>query len=203
MKIYETRNAPNPRRVRIFLAEKAIDNIEYVQLDIQKGENLSKEFRTKNPLAGVPLLELDDGSCLSETVAICRYFEVLGSVSPLMGASALEQATIEMWNRRIEFSFFLPVAMAFRHTSGYFSDREEVHKDWGESNRAIAEKQFEFLNKHLADNEFIAGQEYSIADITTVCAVDFAKVIGLKVTDALPNLQRWHQSMQARPSYKA
>lgn len=203
MKIYETKLAPNPRRVRIFIAEKGIENIEYVELDIQKGENLSKDFRAKNPLAKVPVLELDDGQCLSETVAICRYFEALNGAVPLMGISAWEQAHIEMWNRRMELSFFYPVAMAFRHTSGYFSDREEVHRAWGESNKVIAEKQFLFLNKHLAEHAFIAGEAYSIADITALCAVDFARVIGMKVGDELPNLQRWHQAMKARPSYTA
>lgn len=203
MKIYETKMAPNPRRVRMFIAEKGIDNVEYVEVDIQKGDNLSKEFRAKNPLGKVPVLELDDGRCLSETVAICRYFEAANADTLLMGSSAWEQAHTEMWNRRMEISFFFPVAMAFRHTSGYFADREEVHKAWGESNKVIAEKQFAFLNKHLAKSEFIAGEQFSIADITAVCAVDFAKVIGIKVTDDLPNLQRWHQAMQARPSYKA
>lgn len=203
MKIYETRQAPNPRRVRIFLAEKGITNIEYVQLDIQEGDNLDKCFRTKNPLAKVPVLALDEGIYLSETVAICRYFEALNTDTPLMGCSAFEQANIEMWNRRMELSFFFPVAMAFRHTSGYFADREAVHKGWGESNKLIVEEQFTFLNKHLADNEFVAGSDYSIADITAICAVDFAKVVGIRVTDELRNLQRWHQAMQSRPSYKA
>lgn len=202
MKIFETRQAPNPRRVRIFLAEKGVD-MEYVEVDIQKGENLAPEYRAKDPLGKVPLLELDDGTCLSETVAICRYFETLNNDQPLMGVSPLEQARIEMWNRRMELNFFFPVAMAFRHTSGYFADRETVFKDWGEANKDIAEKQFLFLNKHLASHEYIAGAEYSIADITALCAVDFARVIGLRVTDELPHLQRWHQAMQARPSYKA
>jgi len=203
MKIYETRMAPNPRRVRIFLAEKGIEDIEYVQLDIQKGDNLSKEFRAKNSSAKVPVLELDNGTCLSETVAICRYFEALNADLPLMGVSALEQANIEMWNRRMEIDFYFPVAAAFRHTTGYFSDREAVHQGWGETNKTYVAEQFQFLDQHLAENEFIAGSEYSIADITALCTVDFARVVGSRVTDELPNLQHWYRAMQARPSYEA
>ena len=203
MKIYETRQAPNPRRVRIFLAEKGIENVEYVQLDLQAGDNLSKEFRQKNSWGKVPVLELDDGKCISETVAICRYFEELYPDNPLMGQGALESAEIEMWNRRMELGVLFPVAMGFRHTTGYFSDREEVNKAWGETNVGYSKKQFQFLNKHLENNKYIAGDGYSIADITALCSVDFAKVIGLRVTEELPHLQRWHDDMKARPSYKA
>ncbi len=122
MKIYETKAAPNPRRVRIFLAEKGID-MNYIELDIESGENRSKAMLAKNPSGKVPFLELDDGTVISETVAICRYFEELHPLPNLMGSTALEKATIEMFQRRIEFEFLLPVAMCFQHRTGFFKDR--------------------------------------------------------------------------------
>ena len=112
MKIYETNTAPTPRRVRIFLAEKAID-MDYVQVDIEKGENLSKAMRAKNPIGKVPILELDDGTCISESDAICTYFEALQPEPSLLGSSALEKAQIAMWQRQVEFGLFMQVGMCF------------------------------------------------------------------------------------------
>ena len=135
MKIYESHMAPNCRRVSIFLAEKGVDDIEYQQLDLSKGENLSKEFAAKNRFRRVPALEFDDGSSLAESVAICRYFEETVSQPALFGSSALEKAEVEMWSRRLEFSLFLSTAFYFRHTTGFFKDRETVVPEWGEANK--------------------------------------------------------------------
>ena len=131
MKIYETAPAPNPRRVRMFLAEKAIA-MDYVQIDIKGGENLTPQFKQKAATDKVPLLEFDDGSYLSETVAICRYFEETQPQPPLMGRNPLEKARIEMWQRRAEFELLLNVGMCFRNTTGYFKDRETPVPAWGE-----------------------------------------------------------------------
>lgn len=168
MKIYEMKIAPSPRRVRMFLAEKGID-MEYVELDLQKGDNCTEAFRAKNPMAKVPVLELDDGTCISETVAICRYFEELHPEPSLMGRTPLEKAQIEMWQRWVEFYFLMPTGMCFQHSSGYFADRMTPVKEWGEVCRESTKKYFGFLDRHLADHRFLAGDEFSIADITAFC----------------------------------
>lgn len=205
MKLYENKYAPNPRRVRIFLAEKGINTstIEFVQVDIVAGDNLGADFTDKNPMARIPTLELDDGSCIAESVAISRYFEEQKPEPALFGASASERVNIEMWNRRMDFNLLLPVSMAFRHLRGQFADREPVIQAWGEASYAEAERMFDFMNRHFADNEFVTGEHYSIADITALCAIDFARVVKLRIGDARPNLQRWHDDVAARPSAEA
>jgi glutathione S-transferase len=202
MKIYETRTAPNPRRVRIFLAEKNID-VEYVQLDLQKGENMSSQMRAKNPIGKVPVLELDDGNCISETVAICRYFEEVQPAPPLFGTSPLERARIEMWQRQVEFGLMMQIGMCFQHTTGYFKDRMTPIKEYGEEAGKIATSYLKQLERQLAENEFIAGDSFSIADITALCAVDFGRVVKIRISEEQSNLQRWYQQISARPSAKA
>jgi len=202
MKIYDTHTAPTPRRVRIFLAEKGID-MEYVQVDLQKGENISPDMRLKNPIGKVPILELDDGTCISESVAICRYFEALHPEPSLMGTTALEQAQIEMWQRQVEFALFMQVGMCFQHTTGYFKDRMTPVPEYGEVAGINASKYLNVLEKRLKDNEFIANNSFSIADITALCAIDFAKVVKIKIKDDQVNLQRWYNAVSARPSASA
>jgi glutathione S-transferase len=205
MKIYEEKIAPNARRVRMFLAEKGLlDEVEFVQLDLKKGDNLSAEFRAKNPLAKIPVLELDDGTVISESIAICRYFEALHPELSLMGSSPKEQAEIEMWQRRCEIYFLNLVGMAFQHTSGFFADRMTPVKEWGEQCRENASKFFKLLDRHLEHSAFVAGEQYSVADITAICTVDFAKVIKLRIDEeATPNLKRWYDVVSSRPSAKA
>lgn len=205
MRFYDAKQAPSPRRARMFMAEKGVDfdEIEFVQIDLGKAENLSADFRAKNPFGRVPTLELDDGTCISESVAICRYYEETVPEPPLMGTDARDKALVEMWQRRMEINLFLSVGMAFRNLSGFFSDREKVVKEWGEVSHENAVKMFDFLDKHLADHEHIAGDAFTIADITALCAVDFARVIELRVDDDRPNLKRWHGTVSARPSAKA
>ena len=204
MKIYETRRAPNPRRLRIFLAEKGIDlaDFEVEQLDLAAGDNLSEWFKAKNPMGGVPVLEFDDGQCLSESMAICRYFEITHPDPPLMGDSAESQAMIEMWNRRMELHLLLPVATAFRHTTGHFADREAVFPDYGADRAKVAIRMLDFLDRHLAERQYIAGDAYTVADITALTAVDFARVIDIRIGDR-PHLAAWHERVSARPSAKA
>ncbi len=202
MKLYEMRSAPNPRRVRIFLAEKGIQ-VETVQLDLQAGDNLSDEFRQKNPMAKVPVLELDDGTCISEVTAICRYFEALEPEPNLLGETPLEQAQIEMWQSRLQTYFLTPTAMCFQHSSGYFSDRMNPVAEWGEENRAATLTFLTYLDRHLADHDWISGDRFTIADITALCTVDFNRVNNIRIDDSLPNIQRWHQTLQNRPSIRA
>lgn len=204
MKIYETRVAPNPRRVRVFLAEKGLgSDIDYVQIDLQKGENLSAEFRQKNPMAKVPVLELDDGTWIAESVAICRYFEEIQPEPTLMGRNPLEKAQVEMWQRWLELYFLMPTGMCFQHTSGYFKDRMTPNKEWGEDCGKASAKFFKKLDAHLEGKQFILGDYFSIADITALCTVDFNKVNSLRIQPEHKNLQAWYERMNARPSAKA
>lgn len=205
MKFYDSSRAPSPRRARIFMAEKGVDfdAIEFVEMDLMAGDNLSDDYRRKNPMHRVPTLELDDGTCIAETVAISRYFEELYPEPPLMGTDATDKAIVEMWNRRMELNFMLAVGMAFRNLSGAFKDREAVCKEWGEICHADAKKMFGFLNRRLGESEHIAGDGFTIADITALCTIDFARVIELRIGDDHPNLKRWHEAVSSRPSARA
>ena len=203
MKIYETKTAPNPRRVRMFLAEKGITDIEFIHVDIEKGENLTPEFKLKNPMGKIPVLELDDGTCINETIAICRYFEESYPETPLMGITAIEKAKIEMWQRWVEFYFLMPTGMCFQHTSGYFKDRMDPIKEWGEDCGKNVKKFMHFLNKHLEHNEFLVGDTFSIADMTALCTIDFNRVNKIKIEEEQIHLKRWYNVISSRASAKA
>lgn len=202
MKIYETKTAPNPRRVRMFLAEKGI-SMNYVQVDIQKGENLSAEMRAKNPLGKVPILELDDGTCIAETDAICTYFEAIQPEPPLMGSSPVEKATIAMWQRQVEMALMLQVGMCFQHTTGYFKDRMTPFPDFGKEAGVNAAKYLNILERRLELYPYIAGEHFSIADITALCAIDFGRVVDIRLQDKHVNLQEWYGRVSQRESAKA
>lgn len=205
MKLYETRTAPNPRRVRIFLAEKGLlDKVELIQIDLQKGENLTPEFAARNPLKKVPVLELPDGSCVAETMAICRYFEeAYPESTPLLGRTALEKAQIEQWLRWIDYYFMVPTGMAFQHTTGYFKDRMTPFPEWGEECKKQASRFFNFLERQLADKPFLMGDELSAADINALCTIDFNRVIQQRIAPEQTNLKAWHERMSSRPSAAA
>lgn len=202
MKIYDTKTAPSPRRVRIFLAEKNIP-MEYVQVDLQKGENISSQMRAKNPMGKIPILELDDGTCISEGASICLYFEELYPDINLLGNDPIEKATIDMWHRQVELYFFGQVGMCFQHTTGYFKDRMTPVKEYGEVAGKNAISFLKVLEKRLAESEYIGADRFTIADITAMCAVDFARVVNIKITDDQPNLQRWYAAVSGRASAKA
>lgn len=202
MKIYDTKTAPTPRRVRIFLAEKDI-KIEYVQVDLAKGENLSREMRVKNPIGKIPVLELDDGTCIGESDAICLYFEALQPEPLLMGETPLEKGVIAMWQRQIEMCLFNQIGMCFQHTSGYFKDRMTPVPEFGRVSGENASQYLNVLDKRLAENEFMAGDKFSIADITGLCAVDFGRVVDIRITDNQINLKRWYEQISGRPSANA
>lgn len=200
MKLYDGGRAPNPRRVQIFMAEKGID-IERVQVDIARLEHKSPEFTKINPMQRLPVLVLDDGTVIAETVAICRYLEAIQPEPPLMGADAKDSAIVEMWQRRVEFGFLMPVAFAFRHQHpGAAALEEQQIPEWAEANRPRAREFMEFLDRELATRRFIAGERFTIADITTYVAYRFLKPGRIPPPEDLANLQRWYGETAARPS---
>jgi glutathione S-transferase len=202
MKIYDSQLAPNPRRVRMFLAEKGVD-VPYEQVNIAKAENRQPAFLAKNPMGTVPVLELDDGTCIAESVAICRYFEGLHPEPPLMGVDLQDRAIVEMWNRRMELELLLPIAQVFRNTHEFFKGRIEQVPEYGEASRRSAEKRLAWLDGELADRDYIAGDRFTIADITALAAIDFGRVSGIRVQPDQKNLARWHEAVGSRPSARA
>jgi glutathione S-transferase len=204
MKLYGApKPAPNPRRVRMFLAEKGIDLVE-TPVDLAKREHKSAEFREKNSLGQVPTLELDDGSTISETVAICRYFEEMHPEPPLFGRTPLEKATVEMWVRRVEFQLMNPVGNYWRHAHPRTAGLLNQYKDFGESNREAYANAQKWLDRELSDGRpFIAGDALTMADICALSTVDFAHWIGLDLDPERTHLIAWHQRVKARPSAAA
>ena len=203
MKILETRSAPNPRRVRIFMAEKGIP-ITYEEHDLTKGDLRKPEFTKLNRLQRVPVLLLDDGTAISETMAICRYFEETNPTPPLMGTGAKQRALIEMWNRCMELGLMLQVAQAFRHLHPSMATMEVPQvKEWGEANKPKAQEMVKIMDEALGQHAFIAGESYSVADITALCAVDFMRPARVARPEGLHNLERWYAAVSARPSAKA
>ena len=203
MRIIETRAAPNPRRVRIFLAEKAMP-VAFEEQDLMTKAFQTPEFSALNPWQRVPVLMFDDGRVLAETVAICRYFEEIQPQPALFGGGALGRAEVEMWQRRIELGLFNHITQVFRHLHPKMAHLEEPQvAAWGEANKAKVAHQLQLLHDRLASNRFIAGDTYSIADITALVAVDFMKPAKLSPPTAYPNVMRWHGDVSARPSAKA
>lgn len=200
MKIIETRRAPNPRRVRIFLAEKGIE-VAYEEIELVPEVLGADGFRALNPFGRVPVLVLDDGTAISETVAICRYFEEVQPEPALFGFGAKGRAIVEMWNRRVELGLFQHLTHAFRHLNPKMAPLEQPQiAAWGEANKPKVLAALEPIDRHLSSSRFLAGETYSIADITLLAAVDFMKPGKLSVPEALTNVHRWHREVSARPS---
>jgi glutathione S-transferase len=202
MKLYDSTTAPNPRRVRIFLAEKGLA-VPTVQVDIGARANLEPAFRARNPYAQVPVLELDDGTCISESVAICRYFEEIQPEPSLFGVGVRERTLVEMWNRRVELELTNRVFLCFQNTSAFFKDRMPQVPEYGAIAKARAEESLALLDDVLARQRFVAGDRYSIADITALVGIDFGRVVKLRPTPDQKNLLRWHAEVGARPSARA
>jgi glutathione S-transferase len=201
MKLYNTpMPAPNPRRVRIFLAEKGV-SLPMVDVALVKGEHKAPEHLARNSLGQTPVLELEDGTCISETVAICRYLESLYPQPNLFGETALEQAQVEMWVRRVEFHLMGPAGNFWRHAHP-FTAKVVVpqYKDFGEANRGAYEKALAWLDRELAGQDFVAGARFTVADICALSTVDFADWIGLKVPEGLGNVAAWHARVSGRAS---
>jgi glutathione S-transferase len=200
MLLYDGGRAPNPRRVRIFLAEKGLE-IPLKPVDMTAMGHRSEEITALNPFQRLPVLQLDDGTVLTETVAICRYFEELHPDPPLMGVDTLDRAIVEMWNRRVELNFSYFVAQAFRHTHPAMKEWEVPQiAEFGEANRPKALKAMEFLDSELATREFIAGDRYTIADITAMMGMDMLKPARIERPEHLENLMRWYKAVASRPS---
>lgn len=204
MLFYDAANpAPNPRRVRIFLAEKDL-KVPTKELAIMKGDHKAPEFLAVNPLGQIPALILDDGDVITESIAICRFFEALNPDPPMFGKGAKGVAEVDMWLRRVEFRLGTPLSMVWQHAHP-FTARVVVpqYKDFGESNRAKVVDALRFIDAALADRPWLAGKDYSIADISLLCTVDFAGFIGMELHDDMTHLKDWHARASARPSAAA
>jgi glutathione S-transferase len=199
MKLYDTARAPNPRRVRIFLAEKGVA-IPTEEIDFGKAEQKGEAFSAINPLQQTPVLILDDGTVLSESIAICRYVEELHPEPPLFGADRLGRAVVEMWQRRIEFNLFQPVMLTFRHSHPAAAKMGQAQiPALADSSKARTIDFLAHLDGELGTQPFIAGEQFSIADITALVAVDFMRPARIEMP-ALDNIKRWRGEVAARPS---
>ena len=203
MKLFDGGKAPNPRRVRVFLAEKGIE-VPLEPIDMGAMGHRSPEVTGRNPLQRLPVLELDDGTILTESVAICRYFEELHPEPALFGRGALGKAKVEMWQRRMELNLLMSIAQAFRHVHPAMKEWEVPQvPEWGEANKPRALDFLRLLDRELAEREFASGDEYSIADITGMIAMDFMKPARIELPEELGNVRRWYSALSARPSAKA
>jgi glutathione S-transferase len=203
MKLYNEHNpAPNPRRVRIFLAEKGI-SMPFVHVPMRQGAHKSAEFMAKNSLGQVPVLELDDGSTLPESIAICRYLEELHPTPALFGGDAWQRAQVEMWMRRVEFALLSRIGAVWINTHPYTAHLGTQYKDYGEASRVRSIKAMNWLNEELAEREFLATDHFSMADIVALTTIDFATFIGIETPPELEHLHAWHARVSARPSAAA
>ena len=209
MKLYVSPRAPNPRRVQMFLAEKGIDlaaaGIELVNVDLNAQEHKSAAFRAKSPMARIPALEFDDGRVLTETRAICTYIEGLHPEPNLMGVDATERAFIEMADRRIEWYFLLPIANCVRHTHPGLAPLEQPQfPDFGRSQGEKLRETAAWLDAELQRQPWIAGERFTIADITAFCAIEFAKLMRFNAGEqGFSALQTWRDRVAQRPAARA
>ena len=200
MKLY-TAGAPNPKRVELYLLEKGLE-IPMERVDVRAGQSQTPEFLKKNPLGLLPVLELDDGTCLAESAAICRYLEELHPDPPLLGEGPVGRALVGMWNRRMELTVFVPTASYFGHTLPFFKDRVRQVPAYAEATRETAREQLVWLDGVLEGSSYIAGETYSIADMTALISVDLGIPTVYDIGPELVNLGRWFDEMSARPASK-
>jgi glutathione S-transferase len=204
VKLYTYPGAPNPRRVHVYLAEKGIE-VPAETVDLMKRTNREPEFLAKNPFGGLPVLELDDGSHIAESVAICRYFEALHPTPPLFGRTAKEQGTVDMWIRRLELQLMTQVGLVWIHGSPI--TKAIVPKqlpEMAEMARAGVARTFDLLETSLGARPFFAGDTYTMADVIALTTFDFAaEYLALRPAPDAKNLARWHASVSARPSAAA
>ena len=203
MKLYDGGRAPNPRRTRIFLAEKGI-KLPMQQIDLGALEHMSASYAAINPLKRVPALVLDGGTVITESIAICRYFEALTPEPALFGRDALETARVEMWNRRLELHLLFPISHVFRNTHPAMKAMEVPQVPaWAEANKPRILDFISIVDRELEGRRFISGDNFSVADITGLISLDFMKPAKLAVPDELKHLKRWHADLAARPSASA
>ena len=206
MKLYDFPQAPNPRRVNIFLAEKGIE-VERVPTDLFKGEHMSPEYMAKNPACDIPMLELDNGTCISQIRGICRYFEESNPNPPMLGTTPEEKAVVEMWEHLAFMNGILAVAEVFRNTGKGFVGRAVVGPHSYPQSSELAERGasrvanfFDDINQQLSNNQYVAGDTFSMADITTLVTCDFAKWIKAEIPDQCTHLRDWYEKVSARPA---
>jgi glutathione S-transferase len=187
----------------MFIAEKGLTDIEVINLDLQAGDHRTPEFRAKSPLSQIPTLELDDGRTLTESRAICTYLEAIHPDPPLMGRDAYERGAVEMWDRRVELMLSMPIMMWMRHGLPVMA-RLEKNQNAGvaEANYATAMRMVKWFDAHLADRAFIAGDRLTIADLTALAGLDFAKMAKWRPDETTPHLKRWRDMMADRPAGK-
>ena len=203
MKLYESRRAPNPRRVRWVMAEKGVTDVEGVEIDLLAGEHRTAAYRAKFGVPHVPALELADGTCISESIAICRYLEALYPEPNLFGRDPKEQALIEMWTRRCEMYLANPMMLNVRFSHPALAALEAPQPQVAEYSRLGAEKFMHTLDRQLAEHEFIAADRFTIADIVAAVGLDFARLVKYRPPEAFTHLARWLEACRARPAAKA
>ena len=203
MKLYDSRRAPNPRRVRWLMAEKGITDIELVDLDLIAGDHKQPDHRARTGLAHVPVLELDDGTAIGESLAICRYLEALHPEPNLFGREPLETAVIEMWTRRCELYLANPLALATRYSHPALAALGGQDPDAGHKARADAERMLRRLDAQLEGREFIAADRVTMADVVAVTGMDFARLIKWRPPEGFAEVNRWYEAMRARPAAEA
>lgn len=204
MLLYDSANpAPNPRRVRIFLAEKGV-RVPVAQVSIPSGEHRGEAYLKVNPLGQTPSLALDDGTVLTESVSICRYFEALHPEPPLFGVGAQDVAEVDMWTRRVEMRLMVPVGLVWLHTHPFTARVVKPQfPEFGETQRHRAHAVMGEFDRALDGQEFLDGRRYSMADIVLLTTIDFAAFIGLAVPEEYEALRAWHDRVSARPSAQA
>jgi len=203
VKLYDLPPSPNARRVRIFIAEKGLE-IPIVPVNMMTGENQSEDYLVKNSLGKMPLLELDDGTCIAESAAICRYLEEMNPNPPLMGRNPLERALVEMWHRRMELEFLIPMITIFLHTGEMWKDRVTQIPQVAETGILNVKERMEWLDKELDGKEFITGEDYTVADIAAQCAFVMGKAaLGLRIAEDQLNLSNWFTRVSSRPTARA
>ncbi|HEV7692526.1 MAG TPA: glutathione S-transferase family protein [Hyphomonadaceae bacterium] len=203
MKFYNS-IGPNPRVVKMFMAEKGID-IPRVEVDLRAGENRQPAHVARNPSGQMPTLELDDGSYLAEVTAICEYLEELHPTPPLIGASAQERAMTRMWTRRVDLYVVEPMLTGFRSSQGlnFFKDRMRLLPQAADDLKVLAQEKISWLDKLIEGREFIAGPRFTLADILLFCTMDFAATVGQPLNPANANITAWFERIKARPSAAA
>ncbi len=203
MRLYNSNFAPNPRRVRVFLSEKGL-SIPRVDVDLANLEHKTPDYSAVNPFQLIPALELDDGTVIGESIAICRYIEELHPEPNLFGANPLERAMVEMWQRRVEWHLLLPIAQVFRHTHPHMAKLEDPQiADWASVNRPRVLRSMIIFNDVLRDRSFVAGDRLTVADITGLVALDFTRSARIAIPPELTNLARWHETLRSRASASA
>ena len=203
MKLYNNEMANSPRKVRMFIAEKNISDIEIINIDLMSGEHKTPEYRAIAPNSRIPALELDDGAVIMESTAICRYLESLYPEPNLFGESAIEIASIEMWQARIYNELMIPLAMAFRHLHPGMSNMEIQNKDFGETQKSIGIKSLKYFDTVLSESKFVAGDRFTFADIQMITTTDFFIGLNRLSMEDYSEIKRHFNLMSERSSFSA